>query len=217
MALASDAPSVGGNRELLRDAWLRFTKDNEDVSMRDGARRLGASEAEVLSACAGDGTTTQLAPDFQAFNRTTQNLGRVMSLVRNDDVVIMPIGELRDLKLDGAKGRMCTDIVELTFDISKWGSVFGIVRNAHNRYGACCIFSISGEKPSSRSLYGQRMVRRPLMLSSSALLPIQWLWMSRAFSTWVGNPASVKNTSRFRRRHAKAGARISKRMCGGAA
>ncbi len=78
---------MGTTTETLKTDWLKFQHENPRVRIRDAAKQLGVSEAELLAT--GIGTTvTRLAGHWASLVKEFPSLGRVMSLTRNDGCVL---------------------------------------------------------------------------------------------------------------------------------
>lgn len=70
----------------LKDKWLAFHTENPRVRIRDAAKQLGTTEAEILAAFAGS-SVIKLNNDVQELWQQMPTLGYVMVLTRNDSCV----------------------------------------------------------------------------------------------------------------------------------
>ena len=77
----------------LKSQWTRFKEENPKVRIRDAAKALKTSEAELLATDCTD-TVTRLDVDFGDFlTNEIPSLGKVKALTRNDEVVHERNGE----------------------------------------------------------------------------------------------------------------------------
>ncbi len=67
----------------LRNSWEELKKVKPTLRIRDCAEELGVSEAELLATTVGE-YTTLLNGDWTVFLQRLPQLGRIMSLTRND-------------------------------------------------------------------------------------------------------------------------------------
>jgi putative hemin transport protein len=73
-------------KQSLKERWGNFQAENPHVRIRDAARRLGVSEAELLATGAGE-NVVRLTDDFAAMLHELHTLGYVMALTRNEEIV----------------------------------------------------------------------------------------------------------------------------------
>ena len=77
----------------LKIQWTKFKEENPKVRIRDAAKALKTSEAELLATDCMD-TVTRLDVDFGDFlTNEIPSLGKVKALTRNDEVVHERNGE----------------------------------------------------------------------------------------------------------------------------
>jgi len=82
----------------LRSAWEQLKKDKPTLRIRDCAIELGVSEAELLATTVGD-YTTALAGDWTKLLERLPELGRVMSLTRNEGCVLEHKGPFQSIEI----------------------------------------------------------------------------------------------------------------------
>lgn len=82
----------------LRSAWEQLKKDKPTLRIRDCAIELGVSEAELLATTVGD-YTTMLAGDWTALLERLPELGRIMSLTRNEACVLEHKGPFQKIDI----------------------------------------------------------------------------------------------------------------------
>lgn len=70
----------------LKDKWISFRKENPRVRIRDAAKQLETTEAEILASFAG-GKVVRLQNNFPGLLKRLPELGYVMMLTRNESCV----------------------------------------------------------------------------------------------------------------------------------
>ena len=70
----------------LKERWKNFQAANPRIRIRDAARQLGVSEAELLATGAG-GAVVRLNDNFAEMLHDLHRLGYVMALTRNEEIV----------------------------------------------------------------------------------------------------------------------------------
>ena len=75
----------------LKGRWEDLLSNAPKTRIRDAAKALDVSEADLLATQLGDGVT-RLKPEFEAILKAVPTLGKVMALTRNDAVVIEKTG-----------------------------------------------------------------------------------------------------------------------------
>lgn len=113
--------------EALRAAW-RTLKDAEPaLRIREAARRLGVSEAELLALNCGQ-TATRLEADWAELIRRLPRLGRVMALTRND----LAVHEQHGRYANGADGQAGPDdALDLRLVPEHWRYGYSVVESGH--------------------------------------------------------------------------------------
>ena len=82
----------------LRASWDELKKNKPTLRIRDCADELGVSEGELLATTVGE-YTTRLDGDWTKFLLRLPELGRVMSLTRNDSCVLEHKGPFQKIDL----------------------------------------------------------------------------------------------------------------------
>lgn len=112
----------------LRSAWEQLKKNKPTLRIRDAAGELGVSEAELLATTVGD-YTTQLAGDWTVLLQRLPDLGRVMSLTRNEACVLEHKGSFQKVEVMGSPAhRMATVIgpIEQRVFFGAWKHGFAV-------------------------------------------------------------------------------------------
>ncbi|MCB2407325.1 hemin-degrading factor [Hymenobacter lucidus] len=116
----------------LAERWAQFKLDNPKTRIRDAARLLGSSEAELLAtACTGqsDAPVVRLTADFAALLKDVPTLGPVMALTRNDSVVHERKGEYQKVSVKGPMGLVLGEDIDLRLFMSHWHLGFAVNEN----------------------------------------------------------------------------------------
>lgn len=109
----------------LKDRWAEFRTQHPKTRIRDAARELGASEAELVSTGLGE-TATRLDGDFREVLRDVPTLGFVMALTRNDHVVHERKGEYRNVSFTDHVGLVLGDDIDLRLFMMHWKFGFAV-------------------------------------------------------------------------------------------
>jgi putative hemin transport protein len=112
----------------LRTSWEELKKLKPNLRIRDCAQQLGVSEAELLATTVGE-YTTLLHGDWAALLQRFTELGRVMSLTRNDSCVLEHKGSFQKIDIMGSPAhRMATVIgpIETRVFFSAWKYGFAV-------------------------------------------------------------------------------------------
>lgn len=112
----------------LRSAWEQLKKEKPTLRIRDCAMELGVSEGELLATTVGD-YTTALEGDWTALLSRLPELGRVMSLTRNEACVLEHKGSFQRVDIMGSPAhRMATVIgpIETRVFFSAWKYGFAV-------------------------------------------------------------------------------------------
>lgn len=89
----------------LKQQWLDFKKENPKTRIRDAAKQLGVTEAELVATGLGE-TAIRLKPQWGEILLELKTLGRVMALTRNNDVVHERHGVYNHAETIGERGNM---------------------------------------------------------------------------------------------------------------
>jgi putative hemin transport protein len=94
----------------LRTAWKELQQTNPSLRIRDCAEKLGVSEAELLATTVGD-YSVRLEGDWTELLKRLPELGRVMSLTRNDSCVLEHKGPFQKIDVMGAGARAMATVI----------------------------------------------------------------------------------------------------------
>lgn len=116
----------------LAERWLAYQQENPKSRIRDAARALGSSEAELLATrCTEqpDSPVLFLSGDFRELLKQVPTLGRVMALTRNDSVVHERKGRYEKVSFNGHVGLVLGEDIDLRLFISHWQFGFAVEEN----------------------------------------------------------------------------------------
>jgi len=122
----STKASVNAKRPDLKAAWERLRTEQGINSQRDGAAMLGVPEVVLQDASSGP-SVIRLKPKFAELIQSARNFGRVLTLVRNDSFIAMPVGEFEEVSIKDSRGRAHGGPVDVSFDLTRWGTAYGLI------------------------------------------------------------------------------------------
>ena len=117
-------------KENLKTAWTKLIEERGPLPHRTAAEILGTTEAELTEARSGE-NIKRLTGDYGGILKEAQGLGQIMTLVRNDYFVTMPVGKFESIDIEGARGHASGGPIDIEFDLSGWGSAYSIVEKSH--------------------------------------------------------------------------------------
>ena len=122
----------------LKEKYNAFKIENPKVRIRDAAKSLGSSEAELVAI--GD-QNKALRPDFKELFKALPDLGRIMALTRNDHAVHERKGTFTKAGFHGQVGLVVNPDIDLRLFMNDWAFAFAVEENARrslqffDRYG----------------------------------------------------------------------------------
>ena len=94
----------------LKSAWSELKAQQPQLRIRDAAKQLGVSEAELLASGIGE-TVIRLSEDFADQVSKFPTLGRVMALTRNEGCVLEHKGTFQKIDLMGAAPNQIATVI----------------------------------------------------------------------------------------------------------
>lgn len=114
--------------ETIKAQWDALKEQNPRLRIRDAAKQLSLSEAELLNT--GTGTTvTRLTSQFQDLLKEVNTLGKVMALTRNDYCVHERKGVYKKATFNGHVGLVVTADIDLRLFMNRWHLGFAVNEN----------------------------------------------------------------------------------------
>jgi putative hemin transport protein len=112
----------------LNKQWETFKAENPKVRIRDAAKQLGTTEAELIATGVGT-AVTRLSDDFQGILKSVESLGKVMALTRNDYCVHERKGVYKNISFSGPMGLAVNPDIDLRLFMNVWSSAFAVDEN----------------------------------------------------------------------------------------
>lgn len=112
----------------LSNQWETFKRENPKVRIRDAAKQLDTTEAELLALGIGK-TVTRLSNEFQEILKSVEPLGKVMALTRNDFCVHERKGVYHNISFSGSMGLAVNPDIDLRLFMFAWASAFAVNEN----------------------------------------------------------------------------------------
>src|SRR5690554_5639936 len=108
----------------LKDQYKAFKAENPKTRIRDAAKQLGVSEADLV----GTGSNNiALKADFENILKEIKTLGYVMALTRNDYAVHERKGIYTKASFNGHIGLVVNPDIDLRLFMNAWHSGFAVV------------------------------------------------------------------------------------------
>lgn len=114
--------------QSLKERWAAFNLENPKTRIRDAAKQLGVSEAELLATQVGD-TVQRLEGDFRDLLKEITSLGHVMALTRNDNIVHERKGVYQKVSFNDQTGLVLGPDIDLRLFMSHWHFGFAVDEN----------------------------------------------------------------------------------------
>jgi len=112
----------------LKERWAQFLVENPQVRIRDAARQLDTSEAELLATQIGE-NVIRLNEKFDELLMEFHTLKRIMALTRNEEIVHERKGEYKNVEVMNGHGKMglvLGDDIDLRIFFSNWHFAFAV-------------------------------------------------------------------------------------------
>lgn len=108
----------------LKEQYQQFKNENPKVRIRDAAKQLGVSEAELVAT--GD-SNIALRPEFEEILKEIKTLGHVMALTRNDHAVHERQGTYTKASFNGHVGLVVNPDIDLRLFMNAWHFGFAVL------------------------------------------------------------------------------------------
>lgn len=116
----------------LKKSWEALRAEQPGIRIRNAAKLLGVSEAELIATRCGEGVV-RLEGSFQEILSHIESLGRVMALSRNEEVVHERKGVYLSPGLDNPHvGLFVGEDIDLRIFFGPWGFTFAVEESAGN-------------------------------------------------------------------------------------
>lgn len=117
--------------DTLRQRHQALVEAHPTLRIRDRAKRLGTTEAELVAAGCGV-TVRQLGGTAQQLFRDLGSLGTVMALSRNDHAVHERHGQYQGIEADGPVGLVLGPDIDLRMFFGSWRHFYAVTENGRD-------------------------------------------------------------------------------------
>lgn len=126
---------------LLEEKWGRLKKENPKIRIREAAKQLDVSEAELVATGVGS-SNILLNGNFKELLKEAERLGPVMALTRNDFCVHERKGVYHKVSFNGDVGLAVNPDIDLRLFMKYWHFGFAVNENGRLSFQ---FFDQSGE------------------------------------------------------------------------
>lgn len=109
----------------IKEQWEALKMQNPKLRIRDAAKELAVSEAELVNTAVGENNTL-LNTDFNEILKEISTLGIVMALTRNDHCVHERKGVYTKVGFNGPVGLVVTPDIDLRLFMNHWHFAFAV-------------------------------------------------------------------------------------------
>lgn len=110
----------------LKDKWVAFHAEHPRIRIRDAARQLGTTEAEIVAAFAGS-NVIRLNNNFQELWKQMPELGHIMALTRNDSCVHERKGVFEQVTINSRHaGVVAGADIDMRMFFQRWAFAFAV-------------------------------------------------------------------------------------------
>ncbi|MCE7063016.1 hemin-degrading factor [Dyadobacter sp. CY343] len=120
--------TLSPDRTELKERWEEFKVINPKTRIRDAAKQLNTTEAELVVIGIGE-TATLLDGDFRELIKEVVSLGHVMALTRNDHVVHERKGVYENVSFNNHVGLVLGEDIDLRLFLGDWKFGFAVSEN----------------------------------------------------------------------------------------
>jgi putative hemin transport protein len=120
--------TLSPERTELKERWAGYRLANPKTRIRDAAKALDTSEAELLATGLGE-TVQLLEGDFRELIKEVGSLGHVMALTRNDHVVHERKGVYKKISFNNHVGLVLGEDIDLRLFLGDWKFGFAVSEN----------------------------------------------------------------------------------------
>lgn len=114
------------SRNELQERYSQLKKEKVHLRIRDAARELNVSEAELVALTCGTRSTTRLHGPWGEFVQRMPSLGRVMALARNEAAVHERKGRYEQVEVFGPMGQVLGPDIDLRLFLTHWHVGFAL-------------------------------------------------------------------------------------------
>ena len=122
-------------QQTIKEAFIAFKLTNPKTRIRDAAKELGTTEAELVATSCKE-SVVRLDVDIKDFfSKEISKLGKVKAITRNDDVVHERVGEYLNPKFNpkSPMGLFVGEDIDLRLFLKNWEKVFAVTEHANGK------------------------------------------------------------------------------------
>lgn len=131
----------------LKESWAKLRAENPHLRIRDAAKNLNVSEAELLATELGE-TVVLLESKCAEILQELHKLGRIMALTRNEEIVHERKGEHKNVEIINGHRQMALAVnedIDLRIFLSNWHFAFAVTsENPRGTMRSFQFFDIDG-------------------------------------------------------------------------
>jgi putative hemin transport protein len=140
---------MSSSNQSLKQRWQQYREGNPQIRIRDAARELGASEAELVATRCGEGVIRLAKPNGdKGWGEVIEQLpalGDAMALTRNEHCVHERYGRYRHVGIYGSIGNVVGPDIDLRFFLNRWHHGFVVAEEtSHGRRESIQFFDRDG-------------------------------------------------------------------------
>ncbi len=119
----------------IKKAWQQVQEKSPNIRIREAAKAVDASEAQLLATMVGE-EAIKLKPEWDAILERLPELGRVMSLTRNDTCILEHKGAFEKVNVFKRKGHHMATVlgpIETRVFLKSWHAGFAVKQQKGDR------------------------------------------------------------------------------------
>lgn len=123
--------AIAQNPSELKKSWENLMKKEPKLRTINISKRLGVSEAELVSSACDGKTVVRLKENWEGIFNNLEQLGNLMALTRNKAAVHEKTGIYQNISFKGHAGLVLDENIDLRVFHKRWGFAFAVpVENA---------------------------------------------------------------------------------------
>jgi len=137
--------TVESKSHTLTEAWKGIMQAKPGLRIREAAKELGVSEAELLATKTGENVIRLQGP-WPELLKSFKTLGKVMSLTRNDSCILEHKGTFQEIDISGGGAHAMATVIGPRVFFSAWHVAFAAIEEKSERIlKSIQIFDKAGE------------------------------------------------------------------------
>ena len=111
--------------ESLKETWHKFQEENPNIRIRNAAKELKVSEAELVATSCGD-SVVRIEGDWGKLLKKLPKLGEVLIITRNDHAVHEKVGKFARISVQPSHGLVVNREIDLRIFFGNWHHGFAV-------------------------------------------------------------------------------------------